>query len=101
MEQIIKLNFVSVEGDECCYSGYVSSGIRNGWGYIKWFKGPMKGASYNGQFKEGKFSGLGILSLPNGNRVEGQFKSNKINGFAIESGDKKYEGNWEKNMKSG
>lgn len=61
----------------------------------------MKGAWYNGQFKNGKFNGFGILCKPNGTLIEGQFKNGRVNGFAIEQDTDVYEGDWVKNVKTG
>ena len=77
--------------------------MKNSWGYLKWTNGPIKGTFYHGEFGEGRFNGEGILSLPDGRRIEGHFKNNKIHGSAREyavNGDY-YDGEWYRNLKKG
>jgi hypothetical protein len=54
------------------YEGYKDKkGEFDGYGKISWIRGEMTGTIYEGNFKNGKFHGKGILEDKWGNRYEG------------------------------
>ena len=65
------------------YIGEVVDGVREGRGTYYLTKGPYKGDKYEGEWKNDKRDGKGILIFPNGDRYEGDFKEDKQEGKGI------------------
>jgi len=61
------------------------------------------GDKYDGEFKGGKFNGLGTYTYGNGNKYVGEFKDDNFNGqgtFTTATGDK-YEGEYKNGLPDG
>jgi len=58
------------------YDGEWKEGRKSGLGIFTW----ANGAKYSGDFKDGKQNGSGAFFWPNGARYEGEWKDNKQNG---------------------
>ncbi|NRB31452.1 MAG: peptidoglycan-binding protein [Rhizobiaceae bacterium] len=77
-----------------------SDGPANATGTVvwRWFGGgDWQTATYEGQYKDGKMNGNGILHYPNGDRYEGEFKDDQPHGKGLRewSRGNTYEGNWQ------
>lgn len=86
-----KLIYKDFEG---YYDGEWKNGMRHGYGIIE-----GNGEKYEGNFKNGNFSGHGTYSFNNGDKYEGDFEKGMYNGtgmFYFASGDK-YIGNFSNN----
>ncbi|GAG86120.1 unnamed protein product, partial [marine sediment metagenome] len=69
---------------------------KHGSGVYTWGRGKWKGDRYEGEYRDGKFTGRGVYTWANGNRYEGEFKNNDQHGrgvFSWANGDR-YEGGW-------
>ena len=61
------------------------------------------GKKYEGDYKEDKYDGFGVISYPDGRKYEGEFKANYFSGMGImfwPSGGR-YVGNWEGDQRNG
>jgi hypothetical protein len=65
------------------------------------FVGCIDGFKYEGEFKEDKFHGKGVMIFPNGRKYEGEFKESKAHGKGamIFPDGHKYEGMYEDGKK--
>jgi len=93
--------------DGSSYRGEFKQGKRDGTGTMIWRSGPMKNATYNGEWKANKIDGRGILAYPSGNRYDAEFKQDKRHGtgtFVGGVGSRKgesYTGEWKANLIDG
>ena len=77
-----------------------SAGPANAKGEViwKWFEhGDWQSARYEGEYRNGKMNGRGVLHYPNGHRYEGDFVDDKRHGTGVHEwarGDV-YEGQWQ------
>ena len=69
------LALMNPAGGDC-----LSGNCLNGYGKYVFHDG---GTSYEGQFVNGRFNGIGILIRPDGATYKGQFSDNKFNGSGI------------------
>lgn len=103
MMQISKASYNIAQFENGEYYGYFSNGIRNFWGTMKWNSGPLKGGYYQGEFKNNKLDGKGILHYADGRIHEGDFRNNVLTGNGTEifpNGDF-YKGEFVKGIKTG
>ena len=83
-----------------------SDGPANATGTVvwRWFGGgDWQTATYEGQYKDGKMNGTGLLQYPNGDRYEGEFKDDLPHGNGVHewSRGNTYEGEWLKGKPHG
>jgi len=78
------------------WSGDCVDGNANGKGILKVLIDQIPFSSYEGEYKEGKAHGYGVLITPDKSRYEGEFKNNRMHGHGIiKSNDgKQIEGNF-------
>jgi hypothetical protein len=95
---------VIIDTDDYHYVGQVLTGSKtaHGRGVCAW-KGKDIGNNYNGEWKDGKRTGQGVLTYPGGRRYEGEFKDDKKAGkgvFTWPDGER-YEGEFNDDHRSG
>jgi hypothetical protein len=86
---------------EYTYTGQMRGGECFGFGRASWGTGGYE--SYDGQWKEGKKHGQGILRIGNGDSYEGQWEDDEMHGQGVYkwgSGDSE-EGRYEENKRQG
>lgn len=115
------------EGGTVSWSGPCPNGVAHGRGVLQWFKngqpinrryegerrngkahGPgvlvtETGARYEGESRDGTFNGRATLTLANGDRYDGEWLNSKFHGrgtFAWADG-RRYEGEWRDNRPNG
>jgi hypothetical protein len=87
-------NVFPVPGVTVSWSGACQNGVAQGQGVAQWFREGKPNSRYEGEYRDGKASGRGVLTAMSGNRYEGDFRNDHPNGrglFIYESGNR-YEG---------
>lgn len=79
------------------------SKVPHGQGLKCWTTGELRGAVYDGQWKDGEMSGDGRMIHPDGEEYRGQWKNGKASGHGVYSrlDSSRYEGQWEENRAHG
>jgi hypothetical protein len=97
---------VVVETDAYTYNGQgetrAGSTVRHGRGTCTW-KGAYSGHKYEGEWKDGKRSGQGVFTSPDGKRYEGEWKGDRMSGQGVHTwpDDKRYEGGLKDDKRNG
>ena len=89
----IFVSAILLEGDGCiinCYEGEYKDGKWHGIGTYTF----TDGGRYEGEFKDGMKDGIGTVTWPNGEKYEGEFKDGNYHGRGeyVFSDGSKYEG---------
>ncbi|KAJ1441186.1 hypothetical protein B484DRAFT_442842 [Ochromonadaceae sp. CCMP2298] len=79
---------------ELTYTGQMQGGMRDGFGGASWATGSFK--SYDGQWREGKIHGQGIMEYSTGDVYEGQYVDGRKHGqgFYRWTSGNSHEGQW-------
>ena len=78
------------------WSGECVDGKASGMGLMEVFIDDLPFSTYEGEYREGKAEGYGVLKTPGEGRYEGEFKNNNLDGHGviISSDGKRMEGNY-------
>jgi hypothetical protein len=68
------------EQEKISWSGPCKGGLAHGQGVLQWFLKDHRGDRYEGELRDGRQNGYGILVKPNGDRFEGVWLDGKANG---------------------
>ena len=85
------------------FDGKMGNGMLHGRSRMKIVSGPMKGSRYDGEWKNSKYHGHGILTLPDGSRYVGEWDNGGYHGFGeltFPDGTR-YEGEWRHRARHG
>ena len=78
------------------WSGACQNGLAQGRGVLQWYQDNKPSERSEGEFRDGKLNGRGILIGANGDRYDGDFRDGRQNGrgaATFTNGDR-YEGEW-------
>lgn len=78
------------------WSGSCQNGLAMGRGVLQWFESGRPSERYEGEYRDGKQSGRGVYTWPDGDRYEGEWRDDKASGRGVETsanGDR-YDGEW-------
>ncbi len=87
-------NAFPVSGETISWSGTCQNGLAQGRGVAEWLRDGKPDSRHDGEYRDGKANGRGVLTSMNGNRYEGEFRDGNPNGrgvFTYASGNR-YEG---------
>jgi TonB family protein len=62
------------------WSGPCANQLAQGRGTLQWFRSGLPTSRYEGEFRDGKRNGTGIVTYGNGMRFEGEYRDNRLNG---------------------
>jgi hypothetical protein len=82
-------NQVPEENEAVSWSGTCQNGFAQGRGVLQWFHQDRPAERYEGELREGKPSGHGVLTMRNGDRFDGEWRDGKAHGLghiALQSG---------------
>jgi hypothetical protein len=98
------LSTIVEETDGYRYEGQVRTGTKTKHGRgVATYKGANSGMRYEGEWQDGRQSGLGVYTWPGGRRYEGEFKDGERSGQGVQvwPDGERYEGGWKGDKKSG
>lgn len=84
-------------GDSISWSGVCERGLAQGKGVLQWALNGRPGARYEGEMKDGRREGAGIVFGESGFRYEGQFRRGLYDGVGTRTlgNGSRYEGGWQ------
>lgn len=68
-------------GESIKWSGKCLKGKASGKGSLQWYMNGSPTGRYEGDWRDGKHNGKGVLTWANGSRYEGEFRDSQKNGF--------------------
>src|SRR5204862_870670 len=82
-------NQLPEENEAVSWSGTCDRGLAHGPGVLQWFHEDRPTERYDGELRDGKASGHGVLIMRNGDRYDGEWRDGKADGLgqvALSSG---------------
>ena len=78
------------------WTGACSNGLAQGHGVVQWFEDGKASSRHDGEYRDGKANGRGVVTFASGSRYDGEFCDSKRNGrgvFIFANGAR-YDGQW-------
>ena len=76
-------NAAPVPNETISWTGACPNGFTQGHGVLQWFLNGKPNGRYEGEFRDGKRNGRGVITFASGARYEGEFRDDKFNGRGV------------------
>jgi hypothetical protein len=96
-------NIAPLPNETMTWSGACRNGLGQGQGVLQWFEAGRPGDRYEGELRDGKQTGHGVITSTDGRRYEGDFRDGTMSGngtYSSPNGDH-YDGEWRSGKPNG